>query len=81
MPGDLQNVVYHSRARGPALVSALSLLTDGSETTRRLGKASRQRTRNEFSVGAMVEKSVAVYDWVIRGGQRLAPPPGAKGES
>jgi glycosyltransferase involved in cell wall biosynthesis len=51
-----------------AVVDALRLLLDEPETARRLGEAGSKRIRTEFSVGAMVEKTLAVYESVIRGG-------------
>ena len=51
-----------------AVVSALRRLLDEPETARRFGEAGRERIRKEFSTRAMVEKTVAAYESVIRRG-------------
>ena len=48
-----------------AVVDALRLLMNEPESARRLGDTGRERIRSEFSVDAMVRKTVAVYESVI----------------
>lgn len=55
-----------------AVADALYRLIDEPETARRFGEAGRERIRTQFSTEAMVEKTIAVYESVIRG--RSAPP-------
>jgi len=51
-----------------AVVDALRLLMNEPESARRLGDTGRERIRSEFSVDAMVRKTVAVYESVIAEG-------------
>ena len=50
-----------------AVVDALGLLLKEPGLARQLGEAGRERLRTEFSVEAMVEKTIAVYESVIVG--------------
>ena len=60
-----------------AVVDALRLLLDEPDTARRFGEAGRERIHTEFSTEAMVEKTVIVYDSVLRGRQRTSSSPDA----
>jgi glycosyltransferase involved in cell wall biosynthesis len=57
----------------PAVVDALHLLLDEPDTAHRLGTAGRERIRAEFSVEAMVENTIAVYESVIRDDEARRP--------
>jgi glycosyltransferase involved in cell wall biosynthesis len=58
-----------------AVVDALRLLLEDPDTARRLGEAGEERIRAEFSTRAMVEKTISVYESVLRDGERTSSSP------
>ena len=49
-----------------ALAEALSLLLADPQRGRTLGEAGRQRAHDKFSVAQMTERTIAVYEGVVR---------------
>jgi glycosyltransferase involved in cell wall biosynthesis len=51
----------------PSVRAALSLLLENPELRERMGRAGRARFENEFGVRAMLDKTLAVYESVLKG--------------
>ena len=56
----------------PAVADALRRLLDEPETARRFGEAGKRRIDTAFSTKVMVDKTISVYESVLRAGQRSA---------